>query len=126
MKPYPSITNVPAAFLGRACIAFEKLDGSNLRFLWKKKAGWCQYGSRHRVFTAEDADFGAAVPLFHEALALPLERAVLARHGRVEEFIVYCEYFGPHSFAGLHDPARLGVAENQPMQLVPFDVNLHR
>ena len=123
MKPYPSITNIPADFLGRACIAFEKLDGSNLRFLWNRRRGWCQFGTRHRVFTATDADFGPAIPRFLESLAQPVEEAVLARHPRVEEFIVFCEYLGPHSFAGLHDPARLGVPDNQPMRLVPFDLN---
>src|SRR5207244_4073436 len=42
-----------------------------------------------------------------------------------------CEFFGPNSFAGQHDPAhpvlaQAGIAGNDPKELVLFDVNVHK
>ncbi|MBY0229202.1 MAG: RNA ligase family protein [Gemmataceae bacterium] len=125
MKPYPSITNVPDEYLGRACVAFAKLDGSNLRFLWRKKEGWCRFGTRTRLLDPVDPEFGPALGVFRERLADPIAAAD-AERWRPEEFIVYAEWFGPHSFAGEHDAARLGVACNEPKSLVPFDLSIHK
>lgn len=106
-------------FIGRDCIAFHKLDGSNLRFLWNKKKGWCQYGTRTRLFDTADPDFGCAIDLFHSGLADQIEKAILKYRPKAEEFVVYAEFFGPSSFAGQHKT-------DEPKQLVPFDVNVHK
>ena len=37
----------------------------------------------------------------------------------VERFLVFCEWFGARSFAGLHE-------DGDPMELVLFDVNAHK
>jgi hypothetical protein len=37
MKQYPSIAHYDDSILGTPMVAFNKLDGSNLRFEWSKK-----------------------------------------------------------------------------------------
>jgi hypothetical protein len=45
---------------------------------------------------------------------------------RPQQATVYFEFLGPHSFAGLHDPADLGVPANEPFRVVLIDVNLYK
>jgi hypothetical protein len=47
---YPSINGPTFAFLGAPCLAFEKYDGSNLRFFWDQRRGWHSSGTRYRWF----------------------------------------------------------------------------
>lgn len=132
MKEYPKILG-PKGAPHLPCLAFRKYDGSNLRFSWSTNGGWCKFGTRHRLFDQTDPDFGGAVDLFMNKYASPIEAVIRkdkAFRG-VREVICYAEYFGPHSFAGQHDPkhpalAMVGVTANEPMDLVLFDVNLHK
>lgn len=126
MKAYHSIFSPNTELIGRECVAFDKLDGSNLRFMWTRKKGWCRYGTRTRLFDKTDADYGVAIDLFQATLAEPLEKAVCSYFPKAEEFIAFAEFFGPHSFAGQHDPKWLGVESNDPKKLVVFDVNIHK
>lgn len=120
MKQYPSIPHAKQAGYGRPCLAFDKLDGSNIRAEWNGKRGWCKFGARTRMIDERDEQFGHAVVLFQETLADELERRFREREWKklgVRHFVVFCEYVGPNSFAGYHpDPA-------ESMQLVLFDVN---
>jgi hypothetical protein len=132
MKEYPSIPG-PAGSPPLPCIAFKKYDGSNLRFLWDRRAGWCQFGTRRRLFTERDPEYGPAVHLFLRKYADGVERVIRGDQyfRRAEKVICYCEFFGPHSFAGQHDPAHpvlamTGVTSNDPKDLVLLDVNVHR
>ncbi len=130
MKAYPQIQ----AFKGPMpeCLAFHKYDGSNLRFQWDRKKGWWQFGTRTRLLTTDDAEYGAAIPMFLSLMAEPLERKFKDnKHLACTEAIAYCEWFGPNSFAGQHDVATLqmlgfDVKDNDPKRLVLFDVNLHK
>ncbi len=126
MKAYPSICRLNTEWIGRDCIAFDKLDGSNLRFMWTKKNGWTRYGTRTRLMDRTDPDYGCAIDMFHANLADPVATAVRSCFPRAEEFMVFAEFFGPHSFAGQHDPKWLGVESNDPKKLVPFDLNIHK
>jgi hypothetical protein len=116
---YPSIEGPTFAFLGAPCIAFEKYDGSNLRFFWDQKRGWHSSGTRYRWFQAATPTFGPAVEQFQRQFA----RGILEAHCRFKEYrgvrevVAFCEFFGPGTFAGLH-------AEGGPNQLVLFDVYL--
>jgi hypothetical protein len=132
MKEYPSILG-PTGAPELPCIAFKKYDGSNLRFLWRRKGGWCQFGTRRRLFTEHDPEYGQAVGLFLRKYAEGVERTIRgdAHFRQAQEVICFCEFFGPNSFAGLHDPAHpvlaaAGVAGNEPKDLVLFDVNVHK
>jgi hypothetical protein len=114
---YPSIGGPTFTFLDAPCVAFEKYDGSNLRFFWDQKRGWHSTGTRYRWFKAATPTFGPAVELFHRDHA----RGILDTLRRLKEYrgvtdlVAFCEFFGPGTFSGLH-------VEEEPKQLVLFDV----
>ena len=79
---------------------FPKYDGSNIRAEWSPKKGFSKFGSR-KVLIGDDALLAAAIPLLREhedALAK------IFRGERWERVICFFEYWGPKSFAGLHEP----------------------
>lgn len=123
MKEYPSIEG-PNGDFGKPCIAFYKYDGSNLRFEWSPKKGWNKFGTRTRLFDKSDPVFGSAVDLFIATQAEDIERVIrdTKEFRNNERVTAYCEFFGPKSFAGIHD---LEIP-NEPMELVLFDINLHK
>jgi len=123
MKQYPSIPgpyHKSKSPLGKPCIAFNKYDGSNLRWEWTKKRGWHKFGTRTRLFDETDEDLGEAIPLFFDRYAEPIEKIIVDTYGKKhQKAIVFTEFFGKQSFAGLHRP-------NDPKQLILIDVNIHR
>jgi hypothetical protein len=116
MKSYWSIPG-PHEAPRSHCIAFDKLDGSNLRFEWDKKQGWYRFGTRHRVIEESEPNFGPAFEIFKKQFAEPLERIVV--NSKVEQVTAYCEFFGPSSFANYHD-------WTEPKELVLFDVGIYK
>jgi hypothetical protein len=120
MKVYWEIPGPSQAPHG-PCIAFDKLDGSNLRYEWHKKRGWSKFGTRQRLFDANDPHFGGAIDLFLSTYAEGVERVIRDNkdYRGVDEAIAFCEFFGPSSFAGQHDPS-------EPKTLTLFDVNIHK
>lgn len=125
MKEYPKILGSEKAPINETCIAFDKLDGSNLRFEWDHKQKWYKFGTRRRLFDAKDPDFGGAIELFMQKYSQDIEKIVFDKFKKPESFICYAEYFGPNSFAGIHDPTLLNLP-NDPKDLVLFDVNIHK
>lgn len=118
MKSYaPILRSTGQDFREFDAYVFDKLDGSNLRFEWGRKRGWYKYGTRHRMFDHTDPDFGPAIPLFQEKLSEPLTK--IARDERWESVVVFAEFWGPQSFAGLHVPG-------DPMNLTVFDVSPYK
>lgn len=121
MKTYPSILNLnkakkqPIPF-GQECIGFYKYDGSNLRFKWDKKRKWFKAGTRNRLIN--DELFSQALPLF-DSMKDEIEKVILENFPKIENFTVYCEFFGESSFAGAH-------FEPELKQLILFDVWLHK
>jgi hypothetical protein len=116
---YPSIEGPAFAHLGQPCVAFEKYDGSNLRFFWDQKRGWHSTGTRYRWFKANTPTFGVAVDLFQKQYAkgiLDTFRRYKEYRG-VTELVAFCEFFGPGTFSGLH-------VDNEPRQLILFDIHL--
>lgn len=115
MKEYPSIqTGCVRRF--RAHV-FDKIDGSNLRFEWTRKRGWFKWGTRNRLFDETDPVFGSAVALFHDGLAAPV--ADIAKAQRWDKLVVFAEFHGPHSFAGIHlpeDPKSLTMFDASPLR----------
>lgn len=116
MKEYPSIPGSAKA-PKEQCIAFYKYDGSNLRFEWQRKKGWCKFGTRHRLFDQTDEVFGEAIALFNETVAPKVDPILRKEYRDAQEITAYCEFFGKESFAGQHKP-------NDPKQLKLFDVNI--
>jgi hypothetical protein len=119
MKEYPSIPqSIGTAFREMPnAYVFDKLDGSNLRFEWSRKRGWHKSGTRERLFDTTDPIFGEALPLFQQTLAEPLTRTF--RDQRWDTAVVFCEFWGPGSFAGVHVPG-------EPKRLTILDVAPHK
>lgn len=134
MKEYPSILSADELlarsedYLGRPFVAFDKLDGSNIRAEWDRRSGWHLFGSRRRLLDASQPFLGRAIQLILDGYADGLARAFTGDPalGRPQQATAYFEFLGPHSFAGLHDPAELGVPSNEPFRVVLIDVNIHR
>ncbi|MBW4622429.1 MAG: hypothetical protein KME17_24115 [Cyanosarcina radialis HA8281-LM2] len=122
---YPKIPNSKNAPLGK-CVAFEKYDGTNLHWVWESELGWYAFGTRRDRFDLDDrgiAEFHAAHPgleaatdLFFQDFARSLE-AIFRENPLYgcPEIMVFTEFFGPHSFAGMHKP-------DDPKQLILLDV----
>ena len=99
MKQYPSIPNTGKEVFD--AYIFDKLDGSNLRFEWDRKLGWCKFGTRQQMLSKSHPTFGIAIPMFLETLASPLEQ--IAKKQGWSNFTAFCEFWGEHSFAGFHE-----------------------
>lgn len=115
MKEYPSIARdfqeIPNAYI------FDKLDGQNIRIAYARKKGWTKFGSRHRLFDDSDPLFGPAKTLFLKTIADPLAR--ILHDARIQEGIVFCEYWGRKSFCGIHE-------EGDPMYMTLIDASLDK
>ena len=116
MKTYPSIV--------RGCIQhfrahiFDKVDGSNLRFEFSKKRGWYKYGTRNHLFDQTDPIFGQAIEVFHNN-GLAQGIADIAKAQRWDKVVAFAEFYGPHSFAGVHqadDPKSLTLFDVSPLR----------
>lgn len=121
MKQYWSITGWKNAPKGLPCIAFDKLDGSNIRVEWSKKRGWYKYGSRNVLMDASHETLGEAVSVFEKTLAERIDKVFRDTRGMpsFEKAIVFCEFHGPNSFAGQH-------VKSDPKTMTLFDVNFEK
>lgn len=99
VKTYPSLSYGTECHL--PIVAFDKLDGSNVRAEWTRKKGWHKFGTRHRLVDESDPMFGKVpgliVAKYGTSLAQALERAGYDRA------MCFFEFWGPKSFAGMHD-----------------------
>jgi hypothetical protein len=124
MLYYPKIPDTKGCPGGR-CIAFEKVDGTNIHLDWDRDHGFHAFGTRRDVF-AHGARGNAAFLDAHpglegtfeafQALAEPLDR-ILRTTWTAQEVRVFAELVGDGSFAGAHVA---GTAR----RLVLFDVEL--
>lgn len=106
-------------FMANGVSPRRSFDGSNLRFLWTHKNGWCRFGTRTRLFDASDPLYGQAIPIFKERFAERLSWSIKqdkAFQG-CKEVIAFAEFFGPNSFAGEHKI-------EDPKTLKLFDLNV--
>jgi len=119
MKKYVSIPYFDGKILlGEDIIAFDKLDGNNMRFEWSRKKGWYIFGTRNTIITEVHKEFGAAISLFKLKYAKELIYIFKnnPKYNKYKKAIVFCEYVGPRSFAGKHHP-------DDELDLILFDVN---
>lgn len=117
MKQYPKISHWKKSPLGLPCIAFDKFDGSNIRFEYSRKRGWYKSGSRKMMIDSNHEDLGKAVKLFEDEYQESLAKIFCdnKQFRGVKNFVVFCEFYGDNSFAGWHDP-------NDTKYIVLFDV----
>lgn len=116
MKSYASIPGWKDAPRGLPCIAFDKLDGQNIRCEWTKKKGWWKFGSRNVLLYQEELKPAIDIFLnkYGDAIAKVIKDEKEFRG--INECIVFCEFFGENSFAGLH-------VEGEPKDVVLLDVS---
>jgi hypothetical protein len=113
LEIYPSIATTISK---TPIIAFDKLDGSNIRTEWSRKTGFTKFGTRKRLLDSKENVLGEAVELFHRSYAEDLER--IFRKQRLEKAAAFLEFAGPNSFAGQH--------EEEAHELVLFDVHVYK
>jgi hypothetical protein len=118
MKTYNSIPHFDKSLYGLDTIAFNKYDGSNMRFEWNKKRGFFKFGTRREMINEYHPHFGYGVDLFMEKYSEDLERVFMAhkeyKHSR--NFVCFAEYVGPQSFSGQH------YDDKKDMDIILFDV----
>lgn len=119
MLQYPTINGSKHAPLGKPCVAFQKYDGSNLRWEWSPKRGWTKYGTRKQLFDNNTPLYNQAIPLFMEGIADELVYRVKQSNKGIERITAFTEFFGASSFAGSHD-------FDEPKELKLFDVFLFK
>ena len=110
-----------------SCIAFEKYDGTNLHWVWERELGWYAFGTRRSRFDLDKKgidDFNIAHPglekasdIFIKDFSTQLEKIFRSNSDYVNysEIIVFTEFLGNNSFAGMHK-------KEDEKQLVMFDV----
>lgn len=112
---------------GGKCVAFEKLDGTNLHWDWDRDFGWHAFGTRRdsfnltsegiAAFRATHVHLAEAPDVFQATLAEPLNQMFQSHVEYVafQSLTAFTEFVGDHSFAGLHKP-------DEPKRVVLFDV----
>ena len=118
MRHYDSIKRIQddKTLLGECVWAFNKLDGQNLGVKWTPKDGFAVFCSRKRILSTDDEQFGNAIAYFKDHVEEPLLKIIQNEKAlQVKEAMYFFEWFGPNSFAGVHQ-------EGDTMQLALIDV----
>lgn len=116
MKSYPSING--GVQFGTHVYVFDKLDGSNVRAEWTRKAGWTKFGRRNGLLDDSNSILKAKVPgLILDKYGDVLEE--IFRKKRWSKATAFFEFHGPNSFAGYHD-------ENDEHTVTLLDVSADR
>ncbi len=106
---------------GIPIIAFDKLDGSNIRAEWSPKRGFYKFGTKNMMIDGSHEEFGHAVTIFKEKYDEELSRVFRGKDYRnILSFVCYAELIGPNSAFGQHSDAK----EN--MDTVLFDVEMYK
>ena len=113
MEIYPSINNI---ITDTSIIAFDKIDGSNIRAEWNRKNGFTKFGTRKRLLEESEKPFGEAIGLIRETHADILDE--LFRKQKYERATAFFEFSGANSFAGFH--------EQEAHEVTLFDVHVYK
>lgn len=113
MELYPTIGT---KIIGENIIAFDKLDGSNIRAEWSRKTGFIKFGTRRRLLDPAEPILGEAISLFQEKYADDLEQ--IFRKEKLQKATAFFEFHGANSFAGYH--------EDEEHTVTLFDIHLYK
>lgn len=102
MKHYPSIPKWDPSVIGEIAIAFDKIDGSNIRAEWNKKQGFYKFGSRNLLIDETHPVLGKSIDLIKTKYADDL--ALVCEEQEWKSAVFFFEFWGPNSFAGSHNP----------------------
>lgn len=116
MKSYDSI-DYYGDYWGLPILAFDKLDGSNLRMEYSPKRGFYKFGTRNMMIDETHPDFGFAVPLFKKKYEKALTEIFRSKAYRDSlSFVCFAELIGSKSSFGQHD------FKNDVFDIVLFDI----
>lgn len=121
MKSYNEI-DYYGNHMGLPIIAFDKLDGSNLRFEWSRKRGFYKFGTRNMIIDQKHEQFGFAVDLFLEKYDKVLS-ATFKSHKNYRNalsFVCFAELHGEKSEFGWHDFG------NDNFDITLFDISVYK
>jgi hypothetical protein len=119
MKQYDSIEYFGNHW-GLSVIAFDKLDGSNLRFEYSQKRGFYKFGTRKQMID-ESSEFGFAINLFLEKYNESLSKIFKSKEYRnILNFVCFAELVGTKSAFGQHNFG------NDKFDIVLFDVDQYK
>lgn len=120
MKQYDSIEYYGSNW-GLPIIAFDKPDGSNLRFEYSKKRGFYKFGTRGMMIDESHETFGFAVTLFQEKYTLELDKIFRSKDYRdILSFVCFAELVGTKSAFGQHEFG------NDVFDIILFDVDRYK
>lgn len=121
MKSYDEISYYGKNW-GLPVIAFDKLDGSNLRFEYSKKRGFYKFGTRNMIIDRNHEQFGFAVDLFMEKYSESLTKIfnTSKQYRNALSFVCFAEVYGEKSEFGWHDYG------NDKFDVTLFDVNVYK
>lgn len=109
---YPKIPDALHCPL-KSCFAFEKIDGTNIHWVWNSEFGFHDFGTRRDRFINSDAgwvQFHQAHPRMDglkeafQKIQEPLGAFLSQQYPNVVEVIIFTEFHGANSFAGMHEP----------------------
>jgi len=119
MKQYDSIEYY-GDYWGLPIVAFDKLDGSNLRFEYSHKRGFYKFGTRKQMID-KNSEFGFAIDLFMNKYNESLSKIFRSREYRnILSFVCYAELVGTKSAFGQHEFG------NDEFDIVLFDVDQYK
>ena len=106
---------------GLPIIAFDKIDGSNLRFEYSHKRGFYKFGTRKMMIDTKSQPFGFAIDLFMNKYADELSKIFSNKQYRnILSFVCYAELSGEKSEFGQHD------FMNDKFDITLFDIDRYK
>jgi len=113
METYPSIDT---RLISAPIIAFDKLDGSNIRAEWSRKNGFTKFGTRRRLLDPNEKPFGEAIEIIRNKYEEQL--TAIFQKQRYERATAFFEFYGEKSFAGFH--------EDETHTVTLFDLHVYK
>ena len=126
MQNYKKIEYYNKGTFGENILAFNKLDGNQMRCEYDKKHsklnknnGFNKFGTRKTLINSQNNEYGEAIDLFMNKYSEDIDRIFRTDNffRDIQKYTVYFEYYGPNSFAGWHDP-------NDEMTVTIFDIEM--
>lgn len=121
MKQYQEI-NYYGDYWGLPIIAFDKIDGSNLRFEYSQKRGFYKFGTRNMMIDKTNEPFGFAIDIFLNKYGEDLTKIFRGHknYRNTTNFVCYAELACSSSEFGQHD------FKSGKFDVVLFDVEQHK
>jgi len=115
LKSYPTIRYFQQSDVGKHIVAFQKIDGSNIRAEWNRKRGFYKFGSRTRLISESDVPLGESIGLIKEQ-EKDINNILLST--KIDSAICFFEFHGEHSKFGQH--------HTEPHQCSFIDISFYK